>query len=86
LQHWEAERPQGAPDLLIVSRGSEEDNAALGLKAPIALDQDLTAMKAFGSGGTPSAVLIDAEGKVASAVALGADAVFALARSPEPVN
>jgi thiol-disulfide isomerase/thioredoxin len=85
LQRWESDRPEGAPNLLVVSRGSEDDNAALGLRAPIALDQESRAMQAFGSGGTPSAVLIDAEGKVASAVALGADAVFALARSPEPI-
>jgi hypothetical protein len=36
-------------------------------------------MRSFGVAGTPGAVLIDADGKVASRVALGADAVLQLA-------
>jgi hypothetical protein len=37
--------------------------------------------EAFGGGGTPEAVLIDAEGRVASEVVVGASAVLELARS-----
>ena len=37
-----------------------------------------TAMEAFGAGGTPMAVRIDAEGLVASRLAAGGDAVLAL--------
>ena len=35
----------------------------------------------FGASGTPMAILVDAEGKIASALAAGAPPVLALARS-----
>ena len=44
----------------------------MGLSSPIALDQSFAAGQAFGTGGTPSAVLVDGEGKVASRLAVGA--------------
>jgi hypothetical protein len=44
------------------------------------LDQQFATGRAFGASGTPSTVLIDAEGKVASEVAVGAPAVMELAR------
>jgi hypothetical protein len=39
----------------------------------------LSAGRAFGASGTPSAVLVDAEGKVASELAVGASAVLEVA-------
>jgi peroxiredoxin len=81
LKKWEATRPEGAPGLLVVSDGTVEENEAMGLGAPIVLDNTYAAQEAFGGGGTPSAVLIDAEGRVASEVVVGASAVLELARS-----
>lgn len=87
LQAWEADPPEGAPRLFVISRGSVEDNLAQGLRAPVVLDQEVGTLRAFGAAGTPSAVLIDAGGKIASRVAVGADAVLALAGSPgQPVS
>jgi hypothetical protein len=43
------------------------------------LDAHLTAARAFGAPGTPSAVLIDEQGRVVSELAVGAPAVLALA-------
>jgi hypothetical protein len=51
----------------------------MGLTSPVLLDQNFAAGRAFGASGTPSAVLVDAEGKVASGVAVGAPAVLELA-------
>jgi len=48
-------------------------------RAPILLDDEFAAGNAFGAAGTPSAVLVDKRGRVASSVAVGADAVLALA-------
>jgi hypothetical protein len=45
----------------------------------VLLDQNFAAGRAFGASGTPSAVLVDAEGKVASEVAVGAAGVMGLA-------
>jgi hypothetical protein len=51
------------------------------LQSPVVLDQTFTTGQAFGVSGTPSAVLVDAEGMIASEIAVGAQAVLALARA-----
>jgi len=79
LKAWEAKPPAGAPRLLVVSTGTEETNRAMGLNSTVVLDQGFATGRAFGAGGTPSAVLVDAEGLIASEVAVGAPAVLALA-------
>jgi peroxiredoxin len=79
LKAWEAEPPQGAPKLLVVSTGSVERNRALGLCSPVLLDGAFTIGPKFGIHGTPMAVLVDAGGRIASDIAAGAPAVFELA-------
>jgi peroxiredoxin len=79
LKRWESEAPKGDPTLVVVSAGSEEANREMGLASPVLLDQNFATGRAFGASGTPSAVLVDAEGKVASEVAVGAPAVMKLA-------
>jgi hypothetical protein len=49
------------------------------LRSPVVLDQEFAVGFAFGASGTPSAVLVDEGGKVASEVAVGAEAVLELA-------
>lgn len=79
LKEWEKNPPEGAPNLLVISAGTKEANEALGLSSPVVLDQQFSVGRAFGSGGTPSAVLVDEEGKIASEVVVGAPAVLELA-------
>ena len=79
LKDWEANPPEEAPKLLVVSAGTKEANKAMGLRSPVVLDHDFGVGRAFGANGTPSAVLVDEEGKVASELAVGAPAVLALA-------
>jgi methylamine dehydrogenase accessory protein MauD len=79
IKAWELERQQDAPRLLVVSSGEVKDNKAQGFQSPVALDKDYILGRVYGSAGTPSAVLVDREGKIASEVAVGAEAVFALA-------
>ena len=79
-RNWEAARPAGAPQPLIVSTGTPEANRAMDLRSPVVLEPQFSVGYAFGASGTPSAVLIDAEGRIASDVAVGASAVMALAR------
>ena len=50
-----------------------------GLTSTMVLDQQFTAGRFFEAIGTPSAVLVDAEGRIASEVAVGAPAVPGLA-------
>jgi thiol-disulfide isomerase/thioredoxin len=80
LRDWEGTRPDGAPELLVVSRGGVDDNRALGLESLSVLDEGTRVMQTFGAPGTPAAVLVDEDGAVASSVAVGAQEVLALAR------
>ncbi len=69
----------GAPNVLLVSAGTVEANEAMGLRFPVVLDQEFPVGRALGASGTPSAVLADAQAKIASEVDIGAPAVLALA-------
>ncbi len=82
VQEWEAAPPEDAPSLLVVSDGTVEENEAMGFSSPLVLDNDYAVSDAFGAGGTPSAVLVDAEGRIASEVVVGAAGVLELARKP----
>jgi thiol-disulfide isomerase/thioredoxin len=81
LKEWEESRLENAPGLLVVSAGTEESNNEMGLGSPVVLDQQFAVGRSFGAAGTPSAVLVDAEGKMASEVAVGAPAVLELAKA-----
>ena len=74
---WETSARNGAPKLLVVSTDGVADNKAMELRSPVVLDKaGMSVGSKFGAGGTPMAVLIDAEGKIASELAAGAPAVL----------
>ena len=75
--------PRETPKVLIVSSGTEEANREMGLSSPVLLDEQLVVGSAFDAPGTPSAVLIDEQGQIASELAVGAPAVLALAQAPQ---
>ena len=83
LKAWEASPQPGAPQLLLVSTGTAESNREMGFASTILLDEGFNTGRAFGAGGTPSAVLIDKDGNIASGVAVGSPAVMAMARGEE---
>jgi thiol-disulfide isomerase/thioredoxin/uncharacterized membrane protein YphA (DoxX/SURF4 family) len=74
--------PNGGPRLVVVSSGDAESTSAEGFSSQVLLDGDFAAGSAFGANGTPMAVLLDAEGRIASGVVAGAEAVLALAATP----
>jgi thiol-disulfide isomerase/thioredoxin len=82
VRAFEQAPPEGAPRLLLISTGTAEDNEAMSLSSPIALDQSFTAGTAFGTSGTPSGILVNRDGKIASGLAIGAPDVMALAHTP----
>jgi len=86
LKAWEAHPPKDAPRLLVVSTGTVEANQAMGLRSPILLDQHFAAGRQFGVTGTPMAVLLDAQGRIASEVVAGASAVLTLANDPHQLK
>ncbi len=83
LKAWEANPPKNAPKLLVVSTGTVDENQAMGLRSAVVLDQGFSIGRAFGAGGTPSAILVDAMGNIASEVVAGAPAVLVLAGAQE---
>lgn len=78
LQGWEHARPDTVPDLLIVSTGSAAANRDMDLRSTVLLDEGFSVGRVFGASGTPSAVLVDTEGRMASSPHVGADAVMGL--------
>jgi len=77
LKAWETNARNGAPKLLVVSTDSIAENQAMGLRSLVLLDKaGMSIGSKFGAGGTPMAVLVDAEGKIASELAAGAPAVL----------
>jgi hypothetical protein len=81
LKAWEASPPPGAPKLMLISSGSADENREMGLRSPVLLDRDFSVGNAFGANGTPSAIMVDAQGNIASKLAVGKPGVMELARS-----
>jgi methylamine dehydrogenase accessory protein MauD len=79
LKAWEVDPPEGAPELLVVSRGKLQENKEIDVRSPVVLDNRFKARDAFGVYATPLGVLVDAEGKVASELAIGASPIMQLA-------
>jgi peroxiredoxin/uncharacterized membrane protein YphA (DoxX/SURF4 family) len=79
VKKWERDRPQGSPELLVISSGTPEANREQGFQSRVVLDAIWGAGNVLGANGTPSAVLVDEAGMVASEVGMGKPAVLALA-------
>ena len=78
LKRWEADPQEDAPELVVIAAGALEENRKQGFRSRVLLDPYYAASQVFNSGGTPSAVMLE-RGKVASNVAVGSQAVLALA-------
>jgi peroxiredoxin/uncharacterized membrane protein YphA (DoxX/SURF4 family) len=79
VKAWERDRSNDARELVVISAGSPKANREQGFRSRVLLDSAFNAGSRFGAEGTPSAVLVDEHGRVASEVGVGAKAVFALA-------
>ncbi len=87
LKAVEDDSPNGAPQLLVISAGDPDRVREQRLRSRVLLDPDGQAMRAFAARGTPMAVLVDDQGRIASPVLAGAPAVLAAARGdPQPVS
>ena len=70
---------RGSPELLVISSGTADANRQQGFRARVLLDSVWGAGNVLGANGTPSAVMIDEHGTIASEVGVGKPAVLALA-------
>jgi len=78
LKDWEKAKSDKAPRLVLISNGSREANRALGLSSTILIDEKFTVGQRYGASGTPSGLLIDADGKVTGGLAVGEPALMEL--------
>ena len=83
LVAWEASPATGTPGLVVVSAGSAEDVRGEGFASPVLLDPEWALATALGADGTPMAVQIDPDGRIASETVTGATAVLALLGAAE---
>jgi peroxiredoxin len=77
-----AELPEESARVLLVTSGDLEANRQMaaehGWKADMLVDADSAVFQEYKAAGTPTGYLIDAEGKIASPLAIGADSLLAL--------
>jgi thiol-disulfide isomerase/thioredoxin/uncharacterized membrane protein YphA (DoxX/SURF4 family) len=78
LREWDKTKSAGEPNLLLLSRGKVEENLKLGFDSTIVLDDEREVVRKLGMEGTPSAVLVDENGKIVSQIAVGATRIWAL--------
>jgi peroxiredoxin/uncharacterized membrane protein YphA (DoxX/SURF4 family) len=88
LKKWEMNPPKTAPRLVFVASGDPDqiDAESKNFKSLFLHDREFEVPRLFGTSATPSAVMIDRDGHIASAVAIGLPSALALAgvRKVEP--
>lgn len=77
----------GRPVPVVVSTGDPEENRLFfdehGIRGPVFLQREMEVAAEYSIGGTPMGYLVDGEGRIASELAIGANALLALAGGPE---
>lgn len=86
IRTWESDRKDGDPQLALISSARVDEDADAPLTSLVLIDQDAHAASAFGAGGTPMAVRIDAQGAITSAIVAGRDSVLALLHPTAPAR
>lgn len=86
-----AELPEGSPRLVLISSGDPTELRSLASEHDwkfdvLIEDADWRAFRAYEPVGTPSAYLVDAEGRIAAELAVGSPAVMQLLESPSPAG
>jgi peroxiredoxin len=72
LREWDQDRSEDAARIVVISTGAPERNRELGLRSPVLLDQNFEMRSVLGVRGTPSALLIDVDGRPLAPMAVGA--------------
>ncbi len=78
LKDWNKTKGKDSPDLVLFSEGDPNAHEALGLTAPIIVEDGYKTAAGLGMFGTPSAVLVDEEGRIVSETAVGAANIWSL--------
>jgi peroxiredoxin len=78
LREWEKQKGLDEPNLVVFSDGETEAHKNLSLKSPILIDKEYKIAKKLGMDGTPSAVLVNEDGRIISETAIGAPQIWTL--------
>lgn len=78
FKQWERSRTNGDPNVVLMSDGNVDEHKDLDLDSPVLLDKDYEVSVKLGMFGTPSAVLVDENGLIATETAVGASNIWAL--------
>lgn len=78
LREWDRVKGQDQPNLLVFSDGDKEAHEKFDLDSPIVFDEGHKTSTGFGMFGTPSAVLVNKDGRIVSETAVGAPDIWAL--------
>lgn len=78
LRNWDTSKGEDDPKLIVFSDGDKEVLKSLGLKSPIIYDEGHKAALGFGMYGTPSAILVNEDGKFVTETAIGAPDIWSL--------
>jgi len=78
IKEWDKTRNGSEPNLVIFADGVKDEHLKLGLKAPMIVDEGQDIGDMFGQFGTPSAILVDENGKFISETAIGAEDIWSL--------
>lgn len=78
LRDWEVAKGNDDPALVVFSEGDPAEHREFGLKSPIILEEGYPTAEKFGMYGTPSAVLVNEEGRIISETAAGATQIWSL--------
>lgn len=78
LRDWDKVKGKDDPSLVVFSEGDLAEHREFGLESPIILDEGYKTAAKFGMFGTPSAVLVNEEGRIVSETAAGAPQIWSL--------
>jgi peroxiredoxin len=78
LRDWEMSKGPNDPELVLFSEGDIGEHQEFGLRSPVILEEGYKTAEKFGMYGTPSAVLVNENGKIISETAAGAPGIWAL--------
>ncbi|HEX6687595.1 MAG TPA: MauE/DoxX family redox-associated membrane protein [Solirubrobacterales bacterium] len=84
LKAWQESHRVDEHHAIVISSGTAAENRALDLQLPIVLEDRFSTGPIFGVNGTPSAVAIDANGRVAAPPAIGGPALLDLLSHSSP--
>ena len=78
LKEWDRTKGKDEPDLVVFSDGDKTAHEEIELHSPIILDEGYKTSAKLGMFGTPSAILVNEDGKIVSETAVGAPDIWSL--------